>query len=777
MSRSLPSSSRVLSLALLGGLCLSLPAQSPRRVFGDPSTPQYAPNRTYHVENYKVAARINMEKGEIAGDETVTLHPLVPSLKQLYLNSAQLTIDAVSLQTSKGSTPLTFHSDESKLWITLDQPYTPEATLNLRITYHGNPQGRPFPDAGLSFIRPDASNPKRPLEVWSYGWPENNHFWFPCWDYPNDKATSETIITVPEPLSVVSNGELVKETHSKGEATFDWVEHVPHSVYLVSIAVGPWTKYSQTYKTKSVDYYVPPGTDRETALRSFGLTPDMMVFYASTYGVDYPYEKYAQTADHAFGGGTENISATSLAETTLHDARAEQDYPSFDLVSHELAHQWFGDLITEWSWDSAWLSEGFATFSAALYRGHHLGDDAYRYQIWQDQQTAAREDATRYRRPIVDRHYTRPWEILDRTTYQKGSVILDMLRYIMNDQVEESPSPSQPFFQTLRNYLTAYYAKNVETHNLINMFRTTTGRELDWFFDEWVFKAGYPQYTVHTSYDAAKHNENVTVLQTQKVDEVTPLFDMPVVLHFYSADGKLHEAKIRVRQKEETFAIPLDFEPQWMDFDPYNHIYKTLTLDEPIESLIARGEKDKSMISRLWAAQQLGKATGASTDAAVKALSQILEQDAFYAVRMMSAQSLGALGTESAKQSLLNALKQPNSHVRTAVVEALGHFSKDSQVYSVLVEVLRSDDSYAAEAAAARNLGELGTEAAFTVLQEKLATNPSVYVATGLIQGIAHYKTPQAKALLTEQSKTGITDEVRQLASRSLQGGGTGRNR
>ncbi|ADW71017.1 M1 family metallopeptidase [Granulicella tundricola] len=733
-------------------------------VFGDLKVEQYAPSRSYHVENYKVTARIDMEKGEIFGDEVVTLRPLGAGLKSFYLDSSQLQIDHVTL---KGAA-LPFHLDGDKLWVTLDRGYSPADALDVRIVYHGNPQGRPFPDAGLSFIRPDAVNPKRPLEVWSYGWPQNNHFWFPCWDYPNDKSTSEVILTVPEPLSVVSNGALVKETHANGLATYDWAEQVPHSVYLVSIAVGPWTKYSQRYGSKAVDYYVPPGVDEATALRSFGLTPEMMAFYSKIYGVDYPYEKYAQTADHAFGGGTENISATSLAETTLHDARAEQDFPSLDLVSHELAHQWFGDLITEWSWDDAWLSEGFATFSAALYRGHHEGYDAFRYQIYEDQQTAMREDIGRYRRPIVDRHYTKPWEILDRTTYQKGAAVLDMLRYVMNDGVEKTPTADEPYFRALQAYLTAYRAGNVDTQNLIDMIRKTTGLELSWFFDEWVFKGGYPEYEVSTAYDSARRDEAVTVRQTQTVDAVTPLFDMPVHLVFHGAHGERQDEMERVHQLAETFHVTVGWTPVWVEFDPNDHIYKTLKIAEPVEALVARGERGETMMSRLWAAEQLGLVKGEGGKAAEEALMRMLERDSYWGVRVASAKALGSMGGEPAKSALLLALKQPNSHVRTAAVQALGQFAKDAGVRAMLMEHMRDDDSYAVEAMCARTLGSSGGAEALTALEAEVAVKPSHYVMAGVLEGLSHYKDATAQAIVMEQTKTGSTDEVREMAAFAL---------
>jgi aminopeptidase N len=759
------------SLILLGGAAAvrTQGAAEKPHVFGNPEITQYAPNRTYHVENYRIAAHIDMAKGEIAGEETVRLRALQPGFREFYLNSAQLQIDRVVLAGKQAQPqPLAFRLEGDRLWIRLAAESAPAELLEVHITYHGNPEGRAFPDAGLSFIRPDASMPTRPLEVWSYGWPQNNHFWFPCWDYPNDKSTSEVILTVPEPLSVVSNGKLVNEQHGDGQATFDWVEQVPHSAYLISIAVGPWKKYSQTYNSKPVDYYVPPSTDEATAMRSFGLTPDMMGFYSNLFGVEYPYEKYAQTADHNFGGGTENISATSLAESTLHDARAEQDYPSIDLVSHELAHQWFGDLVTEYSWDEAWLSEGFATFSAALYRGHHDGNDEFRYQIWRDQQTAMGEDTSRYRRPIVDRHYAKPWDILDRTTYQKGAAVLDMLRYVVDEEVEQRPSPQEPFFRALQNYLITYRAKNVDTQNLIDTIRQTTGMELNWFFDEWIAKGGYPQYAVETHYDATVRQIQVTVRQTQTVDAVTPLFDMPVQLAFYGAQGQQQQAIVRVRSKEETFTLPLEFQPQWVDFDPEDHIYKTLTMGEPMEALIARGERDRSMTSRLWAAEQLGHVGEGDKAQAIEALTAMLAHDPFYGVRMACAVSLGQLGGPSATTALLTALRQPDSRVRTAALEALSPYASDVRVFPQIVRALHEDDSYAAQAAAAQDLGAAGSSVALEELQRKVSTHPSTHVMRGILPALSHFNDPRARAILQMEADTGTDDESRTLAARSL---------
>jgi aminopeptidase N len=275
---------------------------------------------------------------------------------------------------------LTYSAQDPRLWITLDRSYDAAHALNVRIVYHG------FPRTGLFFVNPTPNYPDWPREVFSQGDPELNHYWFPCWDYPNDMATSETVTTVSEGQTVVSNGKLMSVTRSAGQVTYDWVERIPHSSYLISIAIGPWHKFSDKYKDKPVDYYVPTTVDEATARRSFHLTPDMIDFFSHATGVDYPYEQYAQTTVQNFMfGGQENVSATTLTDGTLHDERTDQDYPSTILVDHELGQHWFGDYVRGRDWANIWLNEGFATYLEALYAQHHEGNDAYRFAIYNDQ--------------------------------------------------------------------------------------------------------------------------------------------------------------------------------------------------------------------------------------------------------------------------------------------------------------------------------------------------------------------------------------------------------
>jgi aminopeptidase N len=764
-SRRLGALSFLLSVML--GSASGASAQYSNHVFGDPDVWRWPPSRTYHVENYKLKLHFDEPKGEVFGDEAITLRPFQLRFKKFYLNSSELTIDSVSLETAHGTpVKLKYAVQDPQLWITLDRDYDPTNSLKVRITYHG------FPRTGLFFVNPTSSYPNWPHEVFSQGETEFNRFWFPCWDYPNDMATSETITTVPEGQTVVSNGKLVAVTHSAGQATYDWVESIPHSSYLISLAVGPWRKFSDKYKDKPVDYYVPDTIDEATARRSFRLTPDMIDFFSRASGVDYPYEQYAQTTVQNFiFGGQENVSATTLTESTLHDQRADQDYPSTNLVGHELGQHWFGDYVQGRDWANIWLNEGFATYLTALYTQHQEGYDAYRFEIYDDQMTEHEEDRDNYRRPIVDHHYSDALDMVDATTHVKGADVLDMLRYVVDgaDAASHPASQNELLFQALHHYLVAHHGQSVGTPELIESIRTSTGEELDWFFREWVYMAGYPEYRVEASYDAAKKIETVTVSQKQQVDAMTPLFDMPIELAFHGTKGERKKTQVRDNLQHQVFEIPLDFEPRWVDFDPDDFIDKTVQFDKPVEMLIAEAEKDPSMMSRLWAAQQLSAKTLASLDARVEALAQVLSSDGFYGVRAAAATSLGSIGTEKAKVALLSALQQPDSRVRTAVFEALGNFLKDQAVYSAFVNALHNDSSYAVEAAVARALGRSGLAQAFDVLQDEVRANPELHVMQGTLAGLAATKDPRAADILLAKAQPGVPERIRLSALGGLE--------
>ena len=749
-------------LLLAAALTVVAAAQKPpkdHKVFGDPLLWQWAPERLYHVEHYRLTIHFDQARGEIFGEEVITLTPFADGFRQLKLDSVGLQIDSVMTAAPDGATSagpanaLHFERHDPVLTIDLGRSYSAGAQLAVHILYHG------FPQTGLIFINPDKDYPNAPREIWSQGESEFNRYWYPSWDYPNDRATSEMIITVPKGQVAVSNGKLVSVEKRNGQVTYHWVENVPHSSYLNSVAVGPWRRVEQHYKNIPVDYYVPNDVDKATALRSFGLTPDMIAFFSQRFGVEYPYSKYAQVTVHNFTeGGMENISATTQTEWTLHDQRADADFPSTDLVAHELAHQWFGDLVTTRDWADIWLNEGFASYMEALYAEHHLGEDAYRLAIWDDQNDARNEDDTLYRRPIVSRHYAYPEQMFDNTTYLKGAAVLAMLRSVLGDE---------GFFASLHNYLVANREKNVDVANLMETIRATTGQNLDWFFHEWLFMGGYPEYRVRASYDPQQKVEVVTVEQTQTLNAVTPLFDMPVELVFHGPDGARKQVRVRVHQAAETFYVPLQFRPLWTSFDPNDEIYKTLDFEKPVTELAGQAEHDPAMMSRLWATLELGRRGGQSYDAALTALSQVLQRDPEDRVRAAAAEALGELGGDEAKTVLLATLNDKDRRVRAGAAAGLAHFHADRTVGQALARLLQ-DDSYAVQVAAAVSLGRSQAPQALDALRAALPQAKDDHVVQGILIGLAASQHDGVGKLLLAEARPGVPEFPRVIAMRLL---------
>jgi aminopeptidase N len=753
-----------LSGALLVALACSC-AASAAETSAATATMRWPPSRTYHVENYKLRLHFSQSKGEVFGDESVTIRPFESSFERFCINSTVLSIDAVTMTAARATKALAYTTDDHCLWIALDRAYGPADALHIRIVYHGHPR------IGLFFVNPDRNDPAAPREIYTQGEPEFNHYWFPCWDYPNDMSTSETITTVPAGQVVVSNGRLVSVRRAAGQVTYDWRESIPHSTYLLSLAIGPWEKTTDSYDGKPVDYYVPRGVAATEVQRLFHLTPDMIGFFSRATGVEYPFEKYDQVAVRDFiFGGQENVSATTLTDTALHDAQAEIDDPTTTLVAHELGQHWFGDYAQGRDWANIWLNEGFATYMTALYTRYHDSNDAYRYEIYQDQGTALAAEAARTPRPLVARIYVDPLDMLEEITHDKGASVLDMMRYVLDgDAAMQSPASQQEtLFQGLNYYLTTHAARAADSTELLRSIWTRTGHELGWFFDEWVFHGGHPDYLVSATYDPVRRMEVIKVTQTQKVNANTPVFEMPIDLAFFGAGKQRGETRIQDDAAEQEFTIPLSFAPRWVDFDPDDVLYKTVVFDKTDDELSGEARRDPHMMSRLWAAQQLGVKLRQDQSCCVQALKDVLDGDSFYGVRLQAAASLGEGKSEQAKQALLDAMSQSDSRVRAAAVSALGNFLGDRAVVDILLKALRDDPSYAVQAAAAVQLGRSGDAHAFAALRSESKSNLQEIVAVGILDAMAASQNPQAARVLLDYAQPGTPQRVREHALSDL---------
>ena len=660
------------------------------------SREHYTRDKTFHTEHLKLELSFDEPARKVIGRVTLTLYPINDHFRWVELDSVDLTILKVTDQEGR---VLEFTASEGKLRIYLGQFYQSGQKIIISIDYEG------FPKKGLFFVQPDEAYPHKPYQIWSQGEAQDNSHWFPCYDAPNDRCTSEVLLTVQDKYMGLSNGKLLEVTHDpiRKTKTFHWFHEFPHPTYLVNIAVGEFSEKTDYYEDIPLIYYVPRG-DEDKIQRSFENTPDMMKFFSEKTGYRYPYAKYAQVAVYDFTwGGMENTTLTILTHTTLHDARAHLDYKSDALVAHELAHQWFGDLLTTKSWAHLWLNEGFASYFDPLYYEYKWGVDEFHYRMMEEAEGYFKE-TEKYKRPIVTNLYTDHEDMFDAHSYNKAAWVLHMLRYVLSDEL---------FWKVIPAYVRKFAGKNVETNDLKVVIEETTGMSLEWFFNQWFYKAGHPEFEVKWGWEPAlespesekeKNSEPQTpdpglraggmvvlnVKQTQKTDEQVPVFRMPVEIEITTRQGS-QTHKITVEKAEQTFFFPADSKPLMILFDPGNWVLKTLKFDKSKEEWMYQVKQARTISGRIQACEGLGKIIGNS--AVVASLKETLLKDEFYGVRRAAAKALGEIGTEEALTALLEGLKDPDSRVRRGVVEALGNFKKES-VIAILKEVFAKDESY-----------------------------------------------------------------------------------
>lgn len=676
---------------------------------------QFAPDRPADVKHVKLDIALDFDRETISGTVYTTFSPLYDELKTISLDAVELHIEEVGM--AGGGPQLAFTTTDKKLIITLDHPYSYKEVFTIAVKYHAKPR------IGLTFIKPAPEDPTRPTQAWTFGQPRYHSHWFPCHDAPNDRATTEIMATVPAPFLTVSNGNLIEIIDHGATRTHHWRQDVPHAAYLVSLVVGDFAVIEDSYNGKPVSYYVRKDRAEDAPLY-MGKTPEMMRFYSEFTGVEYPYDKYAQTVVEIYTGAMEHTTATTHSFSLLLDKKAALDVDLVPVVAHELAHQWFGDLVTCRDWSNGWLNEGFATYFEALWYEHDRGSDEFKYYMLEMKQGYLEEDSS-YRRPIVYYVYhDQGFELFDAHLYNKGGWVLHMLRHQLGDEA---------FRRAMRAYLERFRTKEVVTSDLERTVEEITGRSLAHFFQQWVHSGGHPELEVNYEWESEHKLAKVKIKQAQKVDNLTPCFSTPLDLTFTmpTSDEAAHDKQttqtrtitMRVTlgedgQVEQSFFVPLEREPVMVRVDPDGWLLKTLKFERPARMLRYQLAHDSDVLGRVEAAEALGKQRD---DASVDALTSSLTNDTFWGVRATAAEALAKIGSERAQSALIQALQQLDptrfSKVRKAVAQALGTFQapqkaemaqRSAQALRAALE--KSDVSYLVEAAAAEALGKTRTE-------------------------------------------------------------------
>jgi aminopeptidase N len=729
-----------------------------RRPFALPTAkPRYAPDRPARVEHIALTLSFDFEAKVLIGRCATTFSAVAAKIAEVEMDAAALTIMKVATPSGKR---LAFDHVDSKLRITLDKPLQAGKAATVVIDYEARQ-----PRQGIYFIKPDKGYPRKPVQVWTQGQDEDAHYWFPCIDYPNAKATTEVTATVPADFFVLSNGALVKTTSDarKKTRTYFWKMDVPHVTYLVSCVAGRFAGHTDTVDGVPVSYYVELGREADGD-RSFGKTPKMLQFFGDRLDYKYPYAKYAQIAvsDFIFGG-MENTTATTQTDTTLHDARAHLDFSSDGLVAHELAHQWFGDLLTCKDWSHAWLNEGFATYFEALFREMDRGRDEFDYYRVELQDMYKREDRERYRRPIVTNVFVEPVDLFDRHLYEKGACVLHMIRTRLGDAL---------WWKVMQHYVAANATRNVETIDLTRAIEEVSGQNFAPFFDQWVMKAGHPEFDVTYAWDEASSRAVITVAQRQTVDDQTPLFQTPVKVDFGFANGGREHHELHCDGQSQTFYLNLRSKPESFAFDPGGDVVKSVTLHVPREMLAGQLATHPDVPARVDAARALGADGSAS---AVDALANALRTDKFWGVQAEAARALGRIRGERAFKALAAGVRTKHPKARRAVAEALGEF-RSEEACAALRPLLRKDASYQVEATAAASIGKTRASAAFELLRAALRKESwNEIIRCGALAGFAELGDDRAIPILISWTKYGKPMFARRAALAALGKLGEGR--
>ncbi len=727
--------------------------------------PHYNPDRPGQVEHIFLDLCLDIPRQSYHGTCSIRLLPIRKGIDSLTLDAVNLNIQSVKVDEIAQN----FDYNGEQLIIQLSQPTQIGKLMLIAIAYSVEK-----PQRGIYFIQPDQHYPNKPTQVWTQGEDEDSRFWFPCFDYPGQLSTSEIRVRVPKDLIAISNGELIDTQKDGDEKIYHWSQQQIHPTYLMTLAVGDFAEIRDEWQGKPVTYYVEKSR-KDDAKRSMGKTPRMIEFLSEKYGYTYPFPKYAQVCvDDFIFGGMENTSTTLLTDRCLLDERATLDNRGTEsLVVHELAHQWFGDLLVIKHWSHAWIKEGMASYSEVMWTEHEYGDQEAAYYRLLEARSYLSEDSSRYRRPMVTHVYREAIELYDRHIYEKGSCVYHMIRAELGEEL---------FWPAIQTFVQDNAHKTVETVDLLRAIEKATGRNLTFLFDQYVYRGGHPDFKVAYSWNGDTNLAKVTVTQTQaEKNDSKDLFDLKIPIGFgYTQPGKpaqLNTFTVRINEREQSFYFPLAEKPQFVSFDVGNHFLKTVTLEYSLPELKAQLEFDPNPISRIYAAEALAKKGGLE---AVNALSNALKNDSFWGVQVEVAKQLAEIKLDQAFDGLVAGLQDQNAFVRRSVVEALATI-KTHKSYKAVKKLLKNGDpSYQVEAAACRAVGSIAAvnlgekpkeEKVIKLLQSVLETRAgwNEVVRSGAVGGLAELKTSEAAVnLLLEYTKLGVPQPLRLATIRAL---------
>ena len=588
------------------------------------STPQYIPVLPFVIDYMVLRIEPDLESKQLDNCEVDLNIRAIRDTYEIELDAVEMEIKSISSFSSISIKETNLKED--KLIITFSDPLIKGSNITLNIKYvtgiHNDPNSGSGPRSGFHFIKSDPSYPSKPLQAWTQGETIESRYWFPCIDHPVLKYPREIHVTIPADFDVISNGihdnptkEIIETSNSLKKVKWIWKELHPNPAYLTSVIIGKFSKRYVDYDKGRIPlyYYWSPEITEEDAMLTFGDTPKMLEFFEEYFGTKYAYQKYSQVTVEDFEfGGMENTSCTTLNSSFLHNQQAHIDFSSDNLIAHELAHQWFGDLVTCRDWEHIWLNEGFANYCEALYWEHKYKKqekkDEFYYYVLQAANSYFDEANTLYKRPIVTRIYKHPDEIFDSHSYEKGGCVLHMLRNYIGDA---------KFSESIKEYLHKFKDSTSDTNDLKEVFEQTTGKDLGRFFDQWLYRAGHPKLDIEFSLDEYNKKVKIKVIQIQNEDKFDFDLDIKIVYSNNSVSTDLvsdtRSLIISKKENEITFDIPVDNNGktklvEFFSIDPDFKILKEInSIKAPTELLIRQliNNKNTKIVERIQSVRTL----------------------------------------------------------------------------------------------------------------------------------------------------------------------------
>ncbi len=660
---------------------------------------KYAPDREFDLLHLALDVTPDFKARSVAGQATIRFKPIARRLEQLKLDAVELAVETVTSSEKIAA----YQATEKQIIVTFEAPIPVDKEATVTVKYSATPR------KGLYFRTPEMGYKATDMHIWTQGEPIEARHWYPCFDSPNEKFTSEVTCRVPSDMVVLSNGKRISEEKQAGSdlVAVRWLQDKPHVNYLICLVAGYFKKVEDKYRDIPLAFYTTP-SEIEQAKHSFEGTKDMMEFFEKEIGVPYPWAKYDQVCVADFGwGGMENTTLTTLNERTLHTPEFETLRSSQGLVAHELAHQWFGDLVTCKDWSHLWLNEGFASYYDLLYDRHRRGRDSFLYDLYSSAKGIfGQVDQTN---AVVRRDYHEPEQQFGYQVYPKGAWVLHMLRSQLGEDL---------YRKCIKTYLERHQYGTAVTEDLSAIIEEFSGRSFDQFFDQWVYHASQPDLAVSYSWDEKGKVAKVTVEQKQKLSDDVLLFNFPLVIRFKTKSATV-DRQITVKEKAEDFYFPLSEAPEIVRIDPELTVLAKLTFSPSTSMLYAQLADEADMMGRLIAAEQLGSK---KERGAVAKLKDVLNNDAFYGVRMAASKALQAINTDEAYEALLASSPQDDARARKQVLSDISTFYRE-RTYEHALKVAKEEKNPDLRAQAITIVGAYPKPEADNVLREFLASD------------------------------------------------------